>query len=93
MPHIQIDDLVFKAAERRAAEGGYATVDEYISDVVTHDLGEESERFDVLFTHERLADLKRISVEMQNGGTRHTMAELMAHFDNKRKTWLANRPA
>ena len=93
MPHIQIDDLVFKAAERRAVEGGYSTVDEYISDVVTHDLGDEGERFDPLFTPERLNVLERISTEIQNGGKTHTMAELLAHFEDKRKTWLANRPA
>lgn len=92
MANVQINDLVFKAAERRAVEGGYSSGDEYISDVVTNDLGEEGETFEHHFTPERLADLKRISAEIEKGGKTYSMAELQTHFENKRKTWLDNRP-
>jgi hypothetical protein len=54
MPLIDIDDKVFQAAERRASSEGYSTVNQYISDVLAHDLaegvGEETPNLDLLFT-------------------------------------------
>jgi hypothetical protein len=38
MPQIQLDDELLKVAQRRAADAGYATVDQYIADLVVHDL-------------------------------------------------------
>jgi hypothetical protein len=90
MAQIQLDDQVFKAAQRRAADGGYSSVDEYITDVVVHDLSEETDNFDSLFTPDRIAELDRVSAEIKAGGKTYSLAEATEHFENKRIAWLAN---
>lgn len=90
MPEVRLDDQVFKVAQRRAADAGYSSVDEYIADVVIHDRGDESDNFDHLFTPERLAELDKISAEIKAGGKTYTVAEVREHFERKRKAWLAN---
>jgi len=91
MPQIHLNDQVFNTAQRRAADAGYSSVDEYVADVVTHDAnGERSESFDHAFTPERLAELERISAEIKAGGKTHSIAEVQEHFEQKRKAWVAN---
>jgi hypothetical protein len=90
MPEVRLDDQVFKVAQRRAADAGYSSVDEYIANVVIHDHSEESDNFDHLFTAERLAQLDQISAEIKAGGKTYSVAEVREHFERKRKAWLAN---
>jgi hypothetical protein len=90
MPQIQLDDQVFQAAQRRAADGGYSSVNEYIADVVVHDISDKADNYDHLFTPERLAELDRISTAIKSGGKTYTIDEVREHFDSKRKEWLAN---
>ena len=90
MPQIQLDDKLFKAGQRRAAESGYSSVDEYIADLVVHDISDEASDFADVFSPERIAELDRISAEIKAGGKTYTMAEVAEHFENKRKAWLAN---
>jgi hypothetical protein len=90
MPEIQLNDQIFKVAQRRAADGGYSSVDEYIADIVVHDITEDADNFNDVFTPERLARLGEISAEIKAGGKTHTIAEVQEHFENKRKAWLAN---
>ena len=40
MHQVQLADQLDKEAQRRASEAGFATVDEYVADVVSHDLEE-----------------------------------------------------
>ena len=90
MPQIQIDDQVFQAAQRRAADGGYSSVDEYITDVVAHDLSnadEETPNLDHLFTPEVNADLEQISARAQAGGKTYTSDEVREHFLKKSRAW------
>ena len=42
MPQVQLNNQIFTAAQRKAATAGYASVDDYIADVVSHDLSEEN---------------------------------------------------
>jgi len=90
MPQVQLDDQVFKVAQRRAAEAGYSSVDEYVADVVAHDGDDEADNFDHLFTPEALARLDRISADIRAGGKTYTMDEVREHFEKKRKAWLSN---
>ena len=94
MPQVQLDDKIFDAARRRATDAGYASVDEYITDVVVHDLtgdvGTETLDANHVFTPERLAELERISASVKAGGKTFTIADAQQHFANRRKTWLAN---
>lgn len=93
MPQIQIDDQVFKAAQRRATDGGYPSVDAYITDVVVHDLtdeGEETPNLDHLFTPQVIAELKEISEKARAGGKTYTSEEVRQHFRSKSEAWEEN---
>jgi hypothetical protein len=86
MPQIELDEQVFKAAQRQAANAGYPTVDAYVADVVTHAADDVA---DHIFTPERISELASISAEIKAGGVTHSLADVREHFDNKRKSWLA----
>jgi hypothetical protein len=93
MPQIQIDDQVFKAAQRRATDSGYSSVDAYITDVVVHDLtelGDETPKLDHLFTPQVVAELRQISAKARAGGKTHTSEEVRQHFRKKSEAWEAN---
>ena len=90
MPQIELTKQIFEAARRRAADVGFSSVDEYIADVLVHELGEDTDNFDRLFTPERTAQLEKNSSEIKAGGKTFTMQEVEEHFENKRKAWLAN---
>jgi hypothetical protein len=90
MPQVQVNNEIFIVAQRRAAEEGYSSVDDFVADVLVRTLADDSENLDHLFTPERVAELERISAEIKAGGKTYTMAEVDEHFQNKRKAWLAN---
>ena len=90
MSQIRLPDHLYKEAHRKAADAGFASVDDYVADVVSHDLHEANEDFASLFTPERLAELDRISAEMKAGGKTFTMEEMQEHLEEKRKTWSPN---
>lgn len=91
MQHIQLDDKLFKEAQRRAAESGFSTVDEYVADVVSHDLIEESggetPNLDHLFTPERLAHIDAAAAEIK-AGNYFTAEQVREHFKKKRAEWI-----
>ena len=93
MPQVQIDDQVFQAALRRAADGGYSSVDAYITDVVVHDLtnaNEETPDLDHLFTPQVIAELEQVSAKAQAGGTTYTSEDIREHFRRKSRGWGEN---
>jgi hypothetical protein len=94
MHQVQLNDQLYKEAQRRATEAGFSTVDEYVADVVSHDLvednGDETPDLDHLFTPEVIAQLDQISAEIKAGGKTYTMEEVREHFEKKRKKWLQN---
>jgi hypothetical protein len=90
MPQVQLNDQVFQAAQRRAAAGGYSSVDDYIADVVVQDLDESGDNLSHIFTPERIASLEQISAEIKAGGKTYSMDEVKEHFEDRRKAWLAN---
>lgn len=89
MPAVQLDKNVFAAAQQRASEAGYPSVDDFVADVVAQSLCEETERFDHIFTPERTAELEQISAAIKAGARTYTAAEVEEHFERKRKEWLA----
>ena len=96
MPQIQLDDQVFKAAQHRAAVGGYSSVDEYISDIVVHDLAEdnagETPNLDHLFTPERLAEINQAAADVE-AGNYFTAEQVREHFKQKRAAWIQKNGA
>jgi len=82
MQQIHLNDDVFKAAQQRAAAGGYSSVDAYISEIVEHDINDE-DNFDHLFTHEIMAHLDQIASAAAARGKTYTSAEISEHFQKK----------
>ena len=85
MQQIQVNDQLYQEARRRASASGFVTVDEYVADVLRHDINEESENFDFLFTPERLAHIDR-AVAQIDAGQGIPAAQVRDHFRQKQKT-------
>ncbi len=92
MPEVRLDDQVFKVAQRRASEAGFASVEEYIADVVTQDVVDEAEDFDHLFTPQVVSELEQISAAAKAGGRTYTSEEVREHFQRKSDAWRASHP-
>jgi hypothetical protein len=90
MHQVQLADQLYKEAQRRATEASFSSVDEYIADVVSQTLHEETENLDHLFSPERIAHLDRVSAEIKAGGKTYTMKDVQQHFNEKRGKWLEN---
>ena len=91
MHQVQLSDKLYKEAERRASEAGFSTVDEYIADVVSHDLLEETENLDHLFTPERLAHIDKAEAEIKAGNF-YTAEQADAELVKRRAEWLRENP-
>ena len=90
MPQIQIDEKIFNAAQRRATDGGYSSVDAYVTDVLVHDLTEDGEgtpNLDHLFTPQVIAELKQISEKARAGGKTYSSEEVRQHFRSRSQAW------
>ena len=86
MHQIHLSDEVYREAERRAAEGGFASVDQYVADLVSLDLG-PAENFDHCFTPERLADIDRASAQIAAGQC-FTAEQADIELAKRRAQWL-----
>ena len=82
MNQVQLSDEIYLHAQRRAAEAGYASVDEYIAEVVVEDL--QDEIFDHLFTMERLSRIDE-GVEQVRLGNSVTMTDVREAQDWQRR--------
>ncbi len=85
MYQIQLADQLYQEAERRASAAGFVSVDEYVADVLQHDLQEETENFDYLFTPERLAHIDRAAAQI-DAGQGIPAEQVRDHFRQKHKT-------
>ena len=91
MPQVQLDDQVFKVAQQRAADGGYASVDAYIADVVVHDVSDDSDNVDHLFTPERLAHIDKAEAAIK-AGKFYTAEQADEELAKRRAEWLRTNP-
>jgi len=85
MHQVHLSDQLYQQAQRRAAEGGFGTVDDYIVDLLKQDL-EAPDDFDRLFTPERLAHIERSAAEIDNGHGL-TLDQLDAELGKRREAW------
>lgn len=88
MPAIQVADPLYQQLRTRASDAGYATVDEYVADMLRADLT-DTPNFDLLFTPERIAKLDQIVENIEQGGKLFTQADVDAHFKSRRAAWQA----
>jgi hypothetical protein len=91
MAQVQLNDRIFVAAQRRAADGGYSSVDEYIADIVVHDLGDESggatPNLDRFFTPDRLARIDKAEADVR-AGKGFTDEQAETELARRRAEWL-----
>ena len=92
MTQIRLTDQLYRQAKRRAAKEGFDSVDEYVRQVVSDSLRDQTGNFDHIFTPERLAELQQISADIAAGGKTYSMKEVKEHFEKKRKKWLKDHP-
>ena len=95
--NIQLDDRLYKEAQRRAAEAGFETVDAYIADVVRFDLSDagpgtdETPNLDHLFTPERLTKIKAADADIEAGNFL-TEEQMQQYLQQARKEWDLKNP-
>jgi hypothetical protein len=92
MTEVRLDDQVFKVAQRRASEAGFASVEEYIADVVAQDVADDAESFDHLFTPQVVRELEQTSAAAKAGGKTYTSEEVREHFRKKSDAWRTSYP-
>jgi alpha-D-ribose 1-methylphosphonate 5-triphosphate diphosphatase PhnM len=90
MRKVQLDDEVFKVAERRASAAGYSSVDKYIADVLIDDADLDTDNLDHLFTPKLVVRLDQISAEIKAGKS-VTAEDVDKHLVDVRETWLKDR--
>jgi len=91
MPQVQLDDEVFKVAQRRAADAGYPSVDAYVADVVVHDASDEIDNLDHFFTPERLAHIDSADADIKSGKF-VTSEQADEELAKRRAEWLRTNP-
>lgn len=93
MPTIRLTEQLFDAAERKAAAGGYASVDAFVSDVLEDSLSEpagaETPDLGHLFTPERLQQIDA-GAQQIDAGNSYTTAQANAELASRRAEWLQN---
>jgi 2-keto-3-deoxy-L-rhamnonate aldolase RhmA len=87
MPQVQLSDELFKEAQRRASESGFASIDEYVAEILSTDLNADVDNLDHLFTPQVIAQLDEISAQIQAGGKTYTVQEVQEHLERKRQEW------
>jgi hypothetical protein len=86
MQQVQLNEKLFKAAQRRAAANGFPSVDEYVADVLSLDLKRETDNYDALFTPQRLARIDQAAAQIKAGDC-FTAEQVREHFEHKRASW------
>jgi hypothetical protein len=89
MQKVQLTDQLYREAQRRASESGFASVEEYIADMVTQDIADDTDNFDHLFTPQVVSELEQISAAAKAGGKTYTSKEVREHFRKKSDEWQA----
>lgn len=78
MHQVQLADNLYRDAQLRARIAGFATVDEYVADILAADL--HTDDLAHLFTPERIADLDRVAELAAHQGANLTPAQVRERF-------------
>jgi hypothetical protein len=87
MHHIQLSDQLYETVQRRAAEAGFASVDDYVADVLTGDLQADTPDLDYYFTPARLARIQEADAQIDAGNC-HSPEQIDAELAKTREQWL-----
>lgn len=86
MPAIELAANLYEQAKIRAAAAGFATVDEYVADLLQGDASDPKD-LDLLFTPDRIAKLDQIVGDIERGEKLLTDEEVDQHFNRRRSAW------
>lgn len=67
MHQVHLTDQAYNEARKRAREAGFTSVDEYVEDVLTSEVGPQTENLDHLFTPGRLAQIDKANSQIEAG--------------------------
>jgi len=84
---IQLTEQLYNQAKRRAVEAGFASLDEYIVDVVSGDVAQETEDLDHRFTPELMAHLNQIQEQIKSGAKTYSEEELDDYLQERAQQW------
>jgi hypothetical protein len=91
MHQVQLSDQLYQDAQRRAAEAGFSSVDQYVADVLSHDLNHETPNLDHFFTPERLVEIDQSLADVKAGKVL-TLPKAEAELAKSRDAWLRDHP-
>lgn len=84
---LNLTDRLYKQARRKASKAGFASVSDYVADVLTNEASEGPENLDHLFTPQRLAHIDKVAAEVKNGGKTYTLKETDEYLAKRRDEW------
>ncbi|HEY1784874.1 MAG TPA: hypothetical protein VGG30_04965 [Pirellulales bacterium] len=91
MHQVNLNDQLYQDVQRRAAEAGFTNVDDYVADVLSHDLNEETPNLDHFFTPERMAQIDQ-SLASAAAGNVYTSEQVDEELAKRRDEWLRQHP-
>lgn len=90
MRQVNLTDQLYQEAQRRAAEAGFASVDEFLADMLAFEFQPVDESLDHFFTPERLALIDQAAADVAAGNV-YTMDQATEALAKSRDVWLRNR--
>jgi hypothetical protein len=91
MHQMNLNDQLYRDAQRRAEEVGFSSVDDYVADVLLHDLQGEISNLDQFFTPECLTLIDESVVKAKSGDVL-TMDQAKMELAKSRDAWLGSHP-
>ncbi len=85
--HIQLTEQLYNQAKQRAVEAGFASLDEYILDVVLDDVPYETQDLDDRFTPKVVAHLNQIQEAIKAGTKTYSEEDLDNYLQEKSRVW------
>lgn len=85
--HLQLTDQLYHQAKQRAAEAGFVSLDEFVVDVVSEDVAQETENIDHRFTPKVVSHLNQLQEEIKAGAKTYTEEELDEYLLERARAW------
>jgi hypothetical protein len=86
MHQVQLNERIYREAERRARDAGFESVDQFVATCLETEFS-DSDNFDDRFTPEVIAHLDQLSAQM-HAGRSVSAQEVDQHLSDVRATWL-----